>query len=85
MVHVSNVSSGGGDTHISSVKFILLNMNYEQGHVQICFSLQSVLITDVTLEPGKFYRSAQRRIIEDSNVHSELLPFHPEDGGEICV
>ena len=47
--------------------------------------LQSVIIIDETLEPGKCYMSAQRHITEDSNVHSELLPFRPEDGGEICV
>jgi len=59
-------------------------MKYEQRHVHKCFSLHSV-INDETLEPGKYYRSVERRITEHSNVHSDLLPFRPEDGGEICV
>lgn len=75
----------GPGAYISSVKFILLNRKYEEGHVHICFSLQSVVIADETLEQDKCYRSAQQRITDDSNVHSELLPFGPEDGGEICV
>jgi hypothetical protein len=60
-------------------------MKYKESHKQICFSLQSVVITDETLEPGKCYRSAQRHIRENSNVDIELLPFRPEDGSEICV
>jgi hypothetical protein len=80
-----DISMSKSTQHISFINFILLNMKYEQGHVHICFSPQSVVITNETLEPNKCYRSAERHITEDSNVHSDLLPFHPEDRDEIYV